>query len=231
MKTALFVDHENLSIAARNRGVGIDWYDFKEYLASDGEGRPAVGAFCYVAVDPRSPNAKDREIDRLWEDGWLVRTKTGAPAGPGRYKCNVDVEMAMDMIFFAGDVRPDIVVMVTGDQDFAPVAIKLRERGVRVEVAAFPESVSKVLLNAASGYINLDKWLEGGDGEREAERRGECGERVVEDTCGEDGEDAGDGEEFEAPGSGAQVADYRDRGGRALPKSGGYGGGEDDADY
>ena len=65
MKTALFVDHENLSIAARNRGVGIDWYDFKEYLASDGEGRPAVGAFCYVAVDPRSPNAKDREIDRL----------------------------------------------------------------------------------------------------------------------------------------------------------------------
>jgi len=227
MKTALFVDHENLSIAARNRGVGIDWYDFKEYLASDGEGRPAVGAFCYVAVDPRSPNAKDREIDRLWEDGWLVRTKTGAPAGPGRYKCNVDVEMAMDMIFFAGDVRPDIVVMVTGDQDFAPVAIKLRERGVRVEVAAFPESVSKVLLNAASGYINLEKWLEGGDEESGDGRSGERGE----DSFGEDGEDAGDGDGMGDAEIGAQAGDFQTRGGRALPKSGGYGGGEDDADY
>jgi len=158
-RTAIFVDHENLRIAAQNRGVGIDWYSFKEYLASEQEGRYPLEALCYVAVDPRNEHAKDGEIDRLWEDGWLVRKKTGAPAGIGKYKCNVDVEMAMDMVAFAYDVRPDIVVLVSGDQDFAPVAIKLRERGIRVEVAAFPENISKVLLDAASGYINLETWV------------------------------------------------------------------------
>ncbi len=173
-RTAIFVDHENLRIAAQNRGVGIDWYSFKEYLASEQEGRYPLEALCYVAVDPRNEHAKDGEIGRLWEDGWLVRKKTGAPAGIGKYKCNVDVEMAMDIVFFAYDVKPDIVVLVSGDQDFAPVAIKLRERGIRVEVAAFPESISKVLLDAASGYINLETW--------EAETRpGEAPEEALPD--------------------------------------------------
>jgi uncharacterized LabA/DUF88 family protein len=159
-KTAIFVDHENISIAARNRGVVIDWFHFKDYLANDAESRYPLEAFCYVAIDPRREHAKDAEIRQLWGDGWLVKSKVGASAGEGHYKCNVDVEMAMDLIFFAHDVKPDIVVLVTGDQDFAPVALKLRERGIRVEVAAFPETLSRVLLDAASGYINLEKWVE-----------------------------------------------------------------------
>nr|WP_321500802.1 NYN domain-containing protein [uncultured Dethiosulfovibrio sp.] len=159
-KTAIFVDHENITIAAKNRGIVIDWFHFKDYLANDEEYRYPLESFCYVAIDPRKEHAKDAEIRQLWEDGWLVKSKVGAPAGEGSYKCNVDVEMAMDLIFFAHDVKPDIVVLVTGDQDFAPVALKLRERGIRVEVAAFPETISRVLLDAASGYINLGKWIE-----------------------------------------------------------------------
>lgn len=225
MRTAIFVDHENLSIAARNRGIGIDWYNFKEYLAGDNEGRSAIGAFCYVALDPRGPNAKDREIDRLWDDGWLVKTKVGAPSGPDRYKCNVDVEMAMDMIFFANDARPDIMVMVTGDQDFAPVVIKLRERGIRVEVAAFPESLSKVLLNASSGYINLDKWIN--EPEDESEEKEE--ETGVDDSEADfEKEDMSGNGRFGKPA----VREYYTRDGNSLPKSSEYAGDEDvDDDY
>ncbi len=157
--TVIFVDHENLRISAQNRGVSIDWFRFKDYLANDKECRYPMEAFCYVAIDPRKEHARDEEIRQLWEDGWLVKSKVGSSAGEGNYKCNVDVEMAMDMISFAYEVKPDILVLVSGDQDFAPVVIKLRERGIRVEVAAFPETISRVLLDAASGYINLDKWM------------------------------------------------------------------------
>ena len=68
--------------------------------------------------------------------------------------------MAIDIIAFIYDAKPDIVVIVSGDQDFAAVVRKLRERGVRVEVAAFPENVSHILLNEASGFINLEKYFE-----------------------------------------------------------------------
>ena len=68
--------------------------------------------------------------------------------------------MAIDVIAFTYDAKPDIVVIVSGDQDFAAVVRKLRERGVRVEVAAFPENVSHILLNEASGFINLEKYFE-----------------------------------------------------------------------
>jgi len=160
-RTAIFVDHENLSICARNRGLDIDYYDFKEYLASEKEGRTPLEAFCYVAIDPRREHSKDAEVSHLKQVGWLVKSKVGAPLPDGRFKCNVDVEMAMDAIAFSYEAKPDIIVLVTGDQDFAAVVLKLRERGIRVEVAAFPENVSGVLLDAASSFINLEIYFSG----------------------------------------------------------------------
>ena len=155
-RTAIFVDHENLSICARNKGIDIDYYNFKEYLASEKERRSLLEAFCYVAIDPRREHCKDAEIKRMKQDGWLVKTKMGAPLPDGRFKCNVDVELAMDLVAFSYEAKPDIIVLVTGDQDFTAMVLKLRERGIRVEVAAFPENVSHMLLDAASSFINLD---------------------------------------------------------------------------
>jgi len=38
------------------------------------------------------------------------------------YEANIDIVMAMDAIEMALDVQPDIVVLVTGDSDFAYLA-------------------------------------------------------------------------------------------------------------
>lgn len=215
---AIFVDHENLVIAARNRGALIDWYAFKNYLASDQECRYPLEAFCYVAIDPRNEHSRDAEIRQLWEDGWMVKSKVGALAGPGRYKCNVDVEMAMDMIFFAHDVKTDIVVMVTGDQDFAPVALKLRERGIRVEVAAYPESLSKVLLNAASGYINLEE-MQSEESQEENYGVANLNQHYQEKSSRESGECDEEEEDSEDPEH-ANSSTSRER--NLIPESGGY---------
>ena len=166
-KTAIFVDHENRTICARNRGVCVDYYAFKEYLASEEEGRIPLEAFCYVAIDPRNEHAKDKEIQHMEEDGWFVKTKRRAPCAEGKYKCNVDIELAIDMISFAYDAKPDVIVLVSGDQDFTAAVRKLRKRGIRVEVAAFPENISPILLNAASGFINLEMYFEQSDIEPE----------------------------------------------------------------
>ena len=53
-------------------------------------------------------------------------------------------------------MRPDLVVLVSGDSDFVPVVLELRNKGIRVEIAAFGHSMSGLLRHRCSGYINLD---------------------------------------------------------------------------
>ncbi|MDR1580426.1 MAG: NYN domain-containing protein [Synergistaceae bacterium] len=159
-KCSVFLDHENLDICARGKGINIDHYDLKYYLADESEGRVPQEFFCYVSVDPRKEHAKDRDIRQLEDDGWLVKCKRGVPAPDGSFKCNIGVDMAIDIISFAIEARPDIVVLVTGNQDFVAVARKMRERGIRCEVAAFPENVSQALINSASSFINLDRYCD-----------------------------------------------------------------------
>jgi uncharacterized LabA/DUF88 family protein len=159
-KCSVFMDHENFSIYARERGFNVDYYDLKYYLADESEGRQPQEFFCYVALDPRREHAKDSVVRKLEDDGWFVKCKRGVPAPDGNFKCGMSVDMAIDIISFAIEARPDIVVLVTGNQDFVAVARKLRERGIRCEVAAFPENVSQALINSASSFINLERYLE-----------------------------------------------------------------------
>jgi uncharacterized LabA/DUF88 family protein len=174
-KCSVFMDHENLSIYAQERGFNIDYYDLKYYLADESEGRQPQEFFCYVAIDPRKEHAKDSVVRRLEDDGWLVKRKRGVPVPDGGYKCGMSVDMAVDIISFSIEARPDIVVIATGNQDFVAVARKLRERGIRCEVAAFPENVSQALINSASSFINLEKYFEA-----LRENGGRCGKEYRE---------------------------------------------------
>jgi uncharacterized LabA/DUF88 family protein len=63
--------------------------------------------------------------------------------------------MAMDAIELALEVKPDIVVLVTGDSDFAYLAEKLRRRGMRVEVASVEQSLGSELKSAANSVVDL----------------------------------------------------------------------------
>jgi uncharacterized protein (TIGR00288 family) len=82
-------------------------------------------------------------------------TKDGAPAEEGHYKANVDVMMAIDALELSVEMRPDVVILVTGDADFAYLAIKLRRRGIRVEVASVAQNLGNILKSAANEVIDL----------------------------------------------------------------------------
>ena len=51
--------------------------------------------------------------------------------------------------------RPDVVVLVTGDADFAHLALQLRRRGIRVEVASTAQTLGSGLKGAANEVIDL----------------------------------------------------------------------------
>jgi len=160
-KIVTFLDFANINAAFKKLGVAPDYGHIGSYL---GEGRFVVEQHAFVPLDPRNPHGRDGQINKLWEDGWLVRTKLGALAGDS-YKCDFDVELVLEAMGTAEIVRPDIIVLVSGDKDFVPLILELRRRGIRVEVAAIPDcNAARELIQKASGFIDLREYLEGGQG-------------------------------------------------------------------
>jgi uncharacterized LabA/DUF88 family protein len=98
---------------------------------------------------------KNKFMHWLRSNGFLVVTKDGAPAEEGHYKANVDVMMAIDAMELSLEMRPDVVILVTGDADFAYLATKLRRHGIRVEVASVAANLGHILRAAANEVIDL----------------------------------------------------------------------------
>ena len=157
-KVAVFLDFANLNQTARDLSVKIDYkHLLGEYLSSNDEGRFLQSAFAYVPIDPRSGHSLDADINTLWAAGFIVHTKLGIIAGHS-FKCNFDVEIAMDIMRIALSVKPDIITIISGDSDFIPLALELRALGIYVEAAAFMSSMSKQFIQKVSGYICLDQY-------------------------------------------------------------------------
>jgi uncharacterized LabA/DUF88 family protein len=150
-KVVFFLDYANVNRAFREKRYRVDYQDLLRYV---GEHRFLVEAYCYVPINPRNEHRRDAEIEDLWSSGYIVTTKLGSIAG-GTYKCNFDVEIAMDVLKAVYQVKPDIIVLASGDADFAPLVQEVRKSGIRVEVASFVETAGADLLLKCSGFINL----------------------------------------------------------------------------
>jgi len=153
-KIVVFMDYANINRSACDNNYYLDYADLLEYLAG---GRFLVDAHCYVPIDPRNEHKLDKEILHLWNSGYLVNTKVGKIIGDS-YKCDFDIELTMDLLRIAYQVKPDIIVLASGDIDFIPVILELRRNGIRVEVASFERAISNDVLQKASGFINLDTY-------------------------------------------------------------------------
>lgn len=155
-KLVIFNDYANINAAFQQQGLEADNLDLVRYLS---EGRFLVEAHAFVPIDPRNPTGRDQTIEKLWSQGYLVHTKVGTLAGD-TYRCDFDVELTLELMRTAELVRPDIVVLMSGDKDFIPVVIELRRRGIRVEIAAFPAvNAAREMILKGSGFIDLHRYL------------------------------------------------------------------------
>jgi len=170
MQRVIFLmDFPNIDRAARNQGMALDYGDVIDYLS---EGRYLQHAVAFVPVDPRAPNRADTDIHHLREAGYFVRTKQGTIAGD-TFRCNMDVDLALDAIQLAINLNPDTVIIGSGDADFLPVVDTLRQRGIRVEVAAFRAAAAQVMREHASGFVDLDVYVAAAEAESDGAATGE----------------------------------------------------------
>src|SRR6476620_5703885 len=160
-KVLVLVDESNVSSSVRTVGRGLDWLKLRDFLAGPATGRDLIEMVVYAGLPPAMPiwqeerDKKNKFVQWLRSNGFMVVTKDGSPAEEGRYKANVDVMMAIDALELSVEMKPDVVILVTGDTDFAYLAIKLRRHGIRVEVASVAANLGNMLRSAANDVIDL----------------------------------------------------------------------------
>src|SRR5213595_2526610 len=160
-RVLVLVDESNVVSSVRTLGRGLDWLQLRDFLAGAKTGRRLIEMVVYAGLPPaiavwqEERDKKNKFVHWLRSNGFMVVTKDGAPAEEGHYKANVDVMMAIDALELSIEMQPDVVILVTGDADFAYLAIKLRRHGIRVEVASVSQNLGNILRSAANEVIDL----------------------------------------------------------------------------
>ena len=150
-RVAVFVDVQNMYYAARN--LYNSKLEFSKLLRFLGRGRQLCRALAYIVERPGME--QDKFIEVLKRNGYEVHKKVLIERADGSQKGDWDLGIALDAVALAD--RVDAAVLVTGDGDFTTLCSFLRTRGVRVEVASFPESTAAELMKACDHFHRLDE--------------------------------------------------------------------------
>ncbi len=153
-RIGVFVDVGNMYHSAKN--LYNARVNFQEVLKSAIAQRKLIRALAYVV---RSNSVEEETFfDALSKQGFEVKMKDLQIFAGGAKKGDWDVGMAVDAIKSADKL--DVVVIVTGDGDFVPLVMYLKEnKGCVVEVIAFGETASGKLVESADDYTDLGKNL------------------------------------------------------------------------
>lgn len=162
-RVLILVDESNVTNSSKPFNCKLDWLKLQDYLVRD---RELLEMVIYAGLPPEMPEwhgereKKNKFLHWLRSHGFLVVCKDGSPSAESHYKSNVDVMMSVDAIELSYQIHPDVVVLVTGDADFAHLAVQLRRRGIRVEVASTAATLGSGLKSAANEFFDLSPLLE-----------------------------------------------------------------------
>lgn len=115
--------------------------------------------YFYDAIDPAS-GTTDPDVERYWnaiERLHDTEVRFGTIRGRPRRQKEVDILLAVDMLVGSFNKLFDVAVLVSGDEDFVPLVIEVRRRGVSVVVAGVSCTTSSELLRVADRYIDLSE--------------------------------------------------------------------------
>ncbi len=162
-RVALFIDGANLYSAARSLGFEIDYRRLLDHFRKESH---LIRAFYYTALVEDADYSPLRPlIDWLDYNGYTMVTKPAKEytdaTGRRRFKSNMDIELAIDMMDLAPHI--DHAVLFSGDGDFRRLVEAVQRRGVRVSVVATtksqPPMVADELRRQADTFVELQELM------------------------------------------------------------------------
>ncbi|MUV86705.1 NYN domain-containing protein [Natronomonas sp. CBA1123] len=150
-RVAVIADSQNLyhtahSLYSRN-------IDYTELLAAAVGDRELVRAIAYV-IRADSPS-EEEFFEALRDIGFETKIKDIKTFADGSKKANWDLGMCLDSVTLAPKV--DVIVLFSGDGDFARLCTHLRHEGVRTEVFGFGSSTAEELRDATDSFVDMSE--------------------------------------------------------------------------
>ena len=158
-RVAVFIDGANLYQAAKALGFDIDYKRLLRTFASDCR---FLRAYYYTALLDEQEYSPIRPlVDWLDYNGYTMVTKPlkefAQSTGRRKYKGNMDVEIAVDVMEMAHQVQH--VVLMSGDGDFRRLVEAVQRKGVRVTVVSTirtqPPMIADELRRQADVFLDL----------------------------------------------------------------------------
>jgi len=157
-RVALFIDGANLYQTARALGFDID---YRKVLKNFSTNCRLVRAYYYTALLDEQEYSPIRPlVDWLEYNGYTMVTKPlkeYAGGGRRKYKGNMDVDIAVDMMELSPHIQH--AVLFSGDGDFRRLVEALQRRGVRVTVVSTirtqPPLIADELRRQADFFLDL----------------------------------------------------------------------------
>lgn len=150
-RVGVFIDTQNLYHSARS--MFNSRVNYPAIMEAALNGRQLVRAFAYVIKSGQGDESKF--FDALDELGIEPRIKDLQIFYGGEKKADWDVGISIDIVRMVQKL--DVVVLVSGDGDFAEVLKYVKSRGARAEVIAMTGSISSILLAETDHFIDLAK--------------------------------------------------------------------------
>jgi uncharacterized LabA/DUF88 family protein len=150
-RVAVLADAQNLYHSAQS--VYSRNVDYSSLLSKAVQERNLVRALAYVI---KADNTDEETFFEALEDiGFETKIKDIKTFSSGAKKADWDVGMSLDAVTLASHV--DVVVLCTGDGDFARLCTHLRHEGVRTEIMGFGQSTAEDLVDAADAFLDLSE--------------------------------------------------------------------------
>jgi uncharacterized LabA/DUF88 family protein len=150
-RVGVFVDIQNLYYSARNMYSAR--VKFNEVLEAAVAGRKLIRAIAYV-VKADMPE-EHTFFEALEKAGFEVKVKELQTFAGGHQKGDWDVGIAMDIVKLMNKL--DVVVLASGDGDYAPLLEYLQMSGQFTETLAFGKSCSGKIKVLTDYFIDLDE--------------------------------------------------------------------------
>ncbi len=153
-RVAVLVDVQNLYYSAKHLyGSKVN---FKILLKDAVAGRILTRAIAYVIKTDIYHKEKEF-FSALNKSGFEVKEKELQIFPGGAKKGDWDIGITMDAIRLAKKV--DSIVLISGDGDYIPLVKYLQlSEGCLVEVMAFGKTCSRVLIDEADDFVDMDKF-------------------------------------------------------------------------
>ena len=163
-KVIIFIDGSNVfrSIQNYNRDAGKNFrIDYLKLAEAIREGRNFIRSYYYGSEDVPSSEAHSGFLNKLRSSGFEVVSKplrvyVGLDGVQTKFEKGIDVALATDFISLAWENGFDTAVIVSGDSDYVDAVKRVKQKGKKVEIASFKNSMASDMRTLGDKTIILD---------------------------------------------------------------------------